>query len=111
MRKPFGERELEKLNREIVERLLPMKPEKIFLFGSYAHGNPTEESDIDLYIVKSLPSDSVRDYKVSMKMRLRDLIKKYRVGFDLIVGDEKALEREDFFHREEIGKRAKVLYE
>ncbi|RMF90047.1 MAG: nucleotidyltransferase domain-containing protein [Methanobacteriota archaeon] len=28
------------------------RPEKIILFGSYAYGTPTEESDIDLLIVK-----------------------------------------------------------
>ncbi len=28
------------------------KPEKIILFGSYAYGNPTKDSDIDLLIVK-----------------------------------------------------------
>lgn len=27
-------------------------PEKIFLFGSYAYGKPTEDSDIDLFIIK-----------------------------------------------------------
>lgn len=27
-------------------------PEKIILFGSYAYGNPTKESDIDLLIIK-----------------------------------------------------------
>lgn len=28
------------------------KPEKIILFGSYAWGKPTEDSDIDLLIIK-----------------------------------------------------------
>lgn len=28
------------------------QPEKIILFGSYAYGEPTEDSDIDLFIVK-----------------------------------------------------------
>ena len=27
-------------------------PEKIILFGSYAYGNPTSESDIDLLVIK-----------------------------------------------------------
>lgn len=27
-------------------------PDKIILFGSYAYGTPTEDSDIDLFIVK-----------------------------------------------------------
>ena len=28
------------------------KPEKIILFGSYAWGNPHEDSDLDLFIIK-----------------------------------------------------------
>jgi predicted nucleotidyltransferase len=28
------------------------KPEKIILFGSYAWGKPTDDSDIDLFIIK-----------------------------------------------------------
>ena len=27
-------------------------PDKIYLFGSYAWGNPTIDSDVDLFIVK-----------------------------------------------------------
>lgn len=27
------------------------QPEKIILFGSYAHGEPTEDSDVDLLVV------------------------------------------------------------
>lgn len=29
------------------------KPEKIILFGSYAYGQPTKDSDIDLFIIKN----------------------------------------------------------
>ena len=43
--------DIEELKREIVERLRPLDPERVILFGSYAHGNPTEDSDIDLYVV------------------------------------------------------------
>ncbi len=42
---------IEMLKHEIVERLKPLEPEKIILFGSYAYGTPTQESDIDLYVV------------------------------------------------------------
>ena len=34
--------------REVAEKF---KPEKIVLFGSYAHGQPTEDSDVDLLVV------------------------------------------------------------
>nr|MDO8077116.1 nucleotidyltransferase domain-containing protein [Candidatus Freyarchaeota archaeon] len=38
---------------EIVEKLKSeYKPLKIILFGSYAYGNPVEDSDIDLLILK-----------------------------------------------------------
>ncbi|MFN3467900.1 MAG: nucleotidyltransferase domain-containing protein [Candidatus Brocadiales bacterium] len=44
---------IEKTLEEIVERIQrEYDPEKIILFGSYAWGKPTEESDIDLLIVK-----------------------------------------------------------
>lgn len=42
---------IEDLKHKIVERLKPLDPEKIILFGSYAYGTPTKESDIDLYVV------------------------------------------------------------
>ena len=31
------------------------RPEKIYLFGSYAHGLPDEDSDVDVLIVMALP--------------------------------------------------------
>lgn len=41
----------EQLLNTIVQRLaLGLQPKRIFLFGSHASGNPTEESDIDLLI-------------------------------------------------------------
>ena len=43
--------------RKVIEKLTEViarayKPEKIILFGSYAYGEPDDESDIDLLIVK-----------------------------------------------------------
>jgi len=43
--------DIEKLKKEIIDRLKPLNPCKIILFGSYAYGTPTKDSDIDLYIV------------------------------------------------------------
>jgi predicted nucleotidyltransferase len=39
---------LPKAVRRLVRKL---KPEKIILFGSYAYGNPTPNSDVDLLVV------------------------------------------------------------
>ncbi len=39
------------LKQEIVNRLRSLNPYKIILFGSYAWGEPDEDSDIELYVV------------------------------------------------------------
>ncbi|MBM3326090.1 MAG: nucleotidyltransferase domain-containing protein [Calditrichaeota bacterium] len=44
---------IEPILKEIVEVLVrEYQPELIILYGSYAYGNPTRHSDIDLFIVK-----------------------------------------------------------
>lgn len=43
--------DIEKIKLDIVEKLKPLNPYQIILFGSYAYGTPTKDSDIDLYIV------------------------------------------------------------
>ncbi|MEA3476431.1 MAG: nucleotidyltransferase domain-containing protein [Candidatus Cloacimonadota bacterium] len=43
----------EKQINEIVKRIVENYfPERIILFGSYAYGSPTKDSDLDLLIVK-----------------------------------------------------------
>ena len=39
------------LRDQRVEALTPLYPDKVILFGSYAWGEPTADSDIDLYVV------------------------------------------------------------
>ena len=57
---------ISKLLDQVIEKLvLALKPEKIILFGSYAYGTPTEDSDIDLLVVIA-NSDEPR-YKRSRK--------------------------------------------
>ena len=57
---------ISKLLDQVTEKLvLALKPEKIILFGSYAYGTPTEDSDIDLLVVIA-NSDEPR-YKRSRK--------------------------------------------
>ena len=45
--------DIEELKPKIVEALMPLKPDKIILFGSYAYGTPNEDSDIYKKIPKS----------------------------------------------------------
>lgn len=47
---------IEQALNEIVRRLVAdYQPEKIILFGSYAYGEPDEDSDLDMLIVKDTP--------------------------------------------------------
>ncbi|WP_187329476.1 nucleotidyltransferase domain-containing protein [Halomicronema hongdechloris] len=39
---------IEALGRQIADRF---RPERIILFGSYANGQPTEDSDVDLLVI------------------------------------------------------------
>lgn len=42
-----------KLILDVVEQIVrEYEPEKVILYGSYAYGKPTADSDIDLFIVK-----------------------------------------------------------
>jgi len=59
---------VEAIIKEIVGILTEKyKPEKIILFGSYAYGNPTEDSDIDLLIIKETDKKRRVDRFVEVK--------------------------------------------
>ena len=72
-----------RIEKEIVEVLKPLDPDKIVLFGSFAKGSADEGSDIDLLLVKK-QIENLRDYRLQARKRLRPLIRKYRIGFDLL---------------------------
>lgn len=104
--------DIEELKPLIIERLKPLNPDKIILFGSYAYGNPTEESDIDLYLFKDLEKSKVREYKLQLRRQVRGLVEKYKVGFDFIVASEEFTKRrEDYFYKKEILEKGEVIYE
>ena len=104
--------DIEKLKPQIIEKLLPLQPDKIILFGSYAYGEPDEESDIDLFIVKNETLDNVRDFKIKAKLLLRDLMKKYKIGFDILIASEAFIHsREDYFYKVDIIQKGRVVYE
>lgn len=78
--------DIETIKYQIVERLKPLEPKKIILFGSYAYGEPDENSDIDLFLIKDgLEAAELRNCKLEFQKRLFDLQKKYLIGIDLFV--------------------------
>lgn len=99
---------------EIIEHLKPLDPDKIILFGSYAYGNPTEESDIDLFLIKNDLTNEDRDqYEIQAKLNLLSFMRKYRTnGIDILSASSAFLnEREDYFYKIDILQNGKVLYE
>ena len=109
--------DIEKLKKEIVDRLKPLNPYKIILFGSYAYGNPTKDSDIDLYIITN-DEFMPRSWREKMHIKLRyakalgDL--RERLDIDIIVHTkkmhEKFLEYDSIFSRDILSK-GQVIYE
>ena len=53
-----SKKEMEKKIQAVADKIVQnFQPEKIILFGSWAWGEPTEDSDVDLFVVKET-SDS-----------------------------------------------------
>lgn len=96
---------------EITKKIIKeYHPKKIILFGSYAHGHPTEDSDIDLFIIKDTDKAPI-DRWMEVKKLLWDMEKD--VPISPLVYTEKEVEDRlkirDFFIKE-ILKEGKVLY-
>ena len=103
--------DIEILKPLIVDKLKKLNPDRIILFGSYAYGKPSEESDIDLYLVKDVEKDQAREYKLQARKALRELIFQYGVGFDILNSSDKFLRtREDYFYKVDILQNGKVIY-
>ena len=105
--------DIEVLKQEIIERLKPLDPEKIILFGSYAYGAPNEDSDVDLFLVKDdIAEDELDRYDIEAMMKTRDLISKYHIGFDILSASSSFLNaREDYFYKVDILEKGKIFYE
>jgi len=66
---------------EITERIVKnFNPQKIILFGSYANGTPTEESDLDLLVIKDSDSPSRLQNR-----KVRRILSDLRIPIDVIV--------------------------
>lgn len=84
-----------------------LDPDKIILFGSYAYGNPTPDSDVDLLVVMDTTAKSAdRSWSVSRLMIPRP----FPVDILVRTPDEIDPDKQDFFIKE-IVSQGRVLYE
>lgn len=57
----------------IIDKLKPLAPAKIIIFGSFAYGIPNENSDLDICIVKTEIKSRLKE-KMEVRMMLKDII-------------------------------------
>jgi uncharacterized protein len=97
--------QIQAFSQQIVEKF---QPERIILFGSYAYGQPTEDSDVDLLII--LPFEEL---PVQKAIAIRQQVKS-PFPLDLMARTaeqiQQRLEMGDFFIQD-IMKKGHVLYE
>lgn len=70
---------IEEIKPQIIKALMPLKPDKIILFGSYAYGTPNEDSDIDICVV-----EKNYDNKWEEKIKIRKLLRDIRISKDIL---------------------------
>ena len=87
-----------------------LKPEKIILFGSYAYGNPTPDSDVDLLVIMKTRAKQIDRY-----LAVSNLLYPREFPVDIIVKTPQEIQAElkkkgNFFIREVLTK-GKVVYD
>jgi predicted nucleotidyltransferase len=102
---------------KIVNELKKASPERIILFGSYAYGNPTSDSDLDIMVVSNdntLP-ESYKE-KSEIYLKIAHLIDDIRseIPVDLIVHTKpmhKIFNQKNSMFSREVKEKGKVLYD
>lgn len=91
---------------DIVREFAPLQ---VILFGSYAYGTPTEDSDVDLLVVMPIPKSKTRRQAAEI---LQNIPRRFRM--DLLVRSPEEIayrvSYNDWFLRE-ITEKGEVLYE
>jgi predicted nucleotidyltransferase len=96
---------IRKFARQVAKQF---NPQKIILFGSYAYGKPTEDSDVDILVIMSFKA---RNPEKATEIWMAT---KPKFPIDIMVRKpaemRKRLKMGDFFLRE-ITEKGKILYE
>jgi predicted nucleotidyltransferase len=95
----------------IKDSILKFVPAKyIYLFGSYAYGDPTEESDIDIYIVTP---DNINNFSEIYTKIMVDLSYKKIFFIDLLLNTESTFNSRKLKNilEKTIFQKGKIIYE
>ena len=97
--------EIQAITDDIVREFAPLQ---VILFGSYAYGTPTEDSDVDLLVVMDIPKSEFTRKAIEIRQRIS-----YRFGLDLFVRSPEEIayrvSYNDWFLRE-ITEKGEVLH-
>ncbi len=105
-------RAMERILRPIIRRIIEgYNPQKIVLFGSLAWGEPDEDSDIDLLILKET-EESPLERRIRVRQLVADIPRRIPFSPLVLTPEELAyrLKVGDPFYQE-ILRRGLVLYE
>jgi len=92
----------------IVEKLRPLNPLKIILFGSYAYGTPNADSDLDICVVKKEVKSKSKE-----KKEIRERLKELLIAKDILVS---SFDEYEFYKMQfgsvfmDIEKKGKLLW-
>ena len=110
---PTGFPPVAKTLPQAIKRIVSeLKPEKIILFGSYAYGNPTPDSDVDLFVVIETNGKNKEMHRAVSK-----LLYPRQFPVDIIIKTPQEVEealkggKDNAFFIREIVKKGKVLYD
>lgn len=96
---------------EAIERIVEtLQPEKVILFGSYAYGLPTGDSDVDLLVIMNSDSSD----KAERHWQVSKLLVPRPFPVDILVQTpeelQRALSKGHYFYTDVV-KTGRVLYE
>jgi predicted nucleotidyltransferase len=109
--RPTGFQPVAKTLPQAIQRIVSeLKPEKIILFGSYAYGKPTPDSDVDLLVIMQTNAKEIDRF-----VAVSNLLYPREFPVDIIVKTPQEIKAEfqksgNFFMREILTK-GKVIYE
>lgn len=92
----------------VSEIIKQYQPEKIILFGSFAHGNTHDWSDVDLVAIKRT------DKRFYDRIGEVSSLITHNVPIDILVYTPEefaAMSQDNYFIRNEVIKKGKVIYE
>jgi len=105
--------ERDNILQKVVAIIKEYDVKKIVLFGSYSRGTQTAGSDIDLLIVKDLPENEIRPFRIEIKKALWNELGFLNTSFDVLVDNEDRIRRRiefgDLFYQE-IYNKGRVIY-